>query len=117
MLHSLLDLHAAVTRRTISFLVSFAEVKQTNTDVVQSTAALNTVGKENNVALVMQDSQYESSTPFSVIYPSFVFQVFTVVKKQNMVKLRIFCGLGSSVSDYYTACVFRRLSEDECMFV
>jgi len=34
-------------------------------------------------------------------------------------KVKITCGLGSSVSEEYTACVFRRLSEDGgvvCLF-
>ena len=35
-----------------------------------------------------------------------------MVKKHNMVWVRIAYGLGSSVSEEYTACVFRRLSED-----
>ena len=35
-----------------------------------------------------------------------------MAKKHNMVWVKIICGLGSSVSEKYTACVFRRLSED-----
>jgi len=35
-----------------------------------------------------------------------------VVKKNHSVLVKIICCLRSSVSEEYTACVFRRLSED-----
>jgi hypothetical protein len=38
---------------------------------------------------------------------------FHSAEEKNMVYVRITCGLGSSVSEEYTVCVFRRLSEDE----
>jgi hypothetical protein len=41
-----------------------------------------------------------------------LLQIFTVVKKHNVDLVRITCGLVSSVSEEYTACVFRRLSDD-----
>ena len=37
---------------------------------------------------------------------------FTVVNKRNVVYVRITCGLGSSVSEIFTVCIFRRYSED-----
>jgi hypothetical protein len=69
-LHSRLDLHAAVTRRAFSFHFSYGEVKQTNTEVVQSTAAFNTV-----LVIVIQFSQHEPFTPLffvQVLYFSFL---------------------------------------------
>jgi hypothetical protein len=87
-------------------------------EVVQSCAALSSVGKENSVVLVIQFSQHEPSTLLSLIFQSTLRMVFTVVKKNNMVWVEITCGLGSSVSEKYTACVFSRLSEDgSCMFI
>ena len=37
---------------------------------------------------------------------------FTVVSKHNMVKVWVTCNLGSSVSEEFTVCFFRRLSEN-----
>jgi hypothetical protein len=37
----------------LTFLVLFMEVKQTVTEVAHSSAALNCVGKENNVIIVI----------------------------------------------------------------
>ena len=80
--------------------------------MVQSTAALNTV-------LVKKIMWY-----FSFSFPAwnihtivtyiskFFTSGFPVVKKNNTVLVKIICCLGSSVSEEYTACVFRRLSED-----
>ena len=42
----------------------------------------------------------------------FLLQFFTVVNKHNVVQVRITCGLGSSVSEEFTVCIFRRHSED-----
>jgi len=42
----------------------------------------------------------------------FLLQVFTVLNKYNVVKVRITCGPGSSVSEEFTVCIFRRHSED-----
>jgi hypothetical protein len=53
--------------------------------VVQSSAALNGVGKENNVMPVIQYSQHEQSTLLSLIFQSILLKVFTVVKEKNMV--------------------------------
>jgi hypothetical protein len=55
-----------------------------NTEVVQSSAALNNVGKEN-VILVIQFCQHEQSTLLSLIFQSNLLKFFTVVKKINMV--------------------------------
>jgi hypothetical protein len=48
---------------------------------VQSIAALNGVGKENNVIIVIQYSQHEPSTLLSHVIQSILLKVFTVVKK------------------------------------
>ena len=66
------------------------------------------------MVLVILFSQHEPFIPLSVISPSSLLQIFTVVKKRNMVYVRTICGLGSSVSEEYTACVFSRLSEERC---
>jgi hypothetical protein len=79
--------------------------------VVQSSAALNSGGKENNVIVVIQFSQHEPSTLLSLIFRSTLLKVFNSGEEKNMVWVRITCGLGSSVSEKYTACVFSRLSE------
>jgi hypothetical protein len=70
------------------------------------------VGKENNVVLVIRFSQHKPFTLMSVIFRTSSLQVPSVVKKQKIVYVKITCGLGSSVSEEYTACVFRRLPED-----
>ena len=80
-----------------------------NTEVVQSSAALNT-------ALVKKIMWYLFSFP-STNHPNFchlysLLQVSTLVKKYNIVQVKVTCGLGSKVSEEYTACVCRRLSED-----
>jgi hypothetical protein len=48
---------------------------------VQSSAALNSVGKENNVMPVIQFSQHEPSTLLSLIFQCILLQVSTAVKK------------------------------------
>jgi hypothetical protein len=53
-----------------------------NLEVLQSSAALNSVGKENNVIIVIHYSQHEPSTLFSRIFQSTLLKVFTVVKKK-----------------------------------
>jgi hypothetical protein len=53
----------------------------------------------------------------SLVFQSSLLKDFTVVKKHNVVWVRITCGLGSDVWKEYTACVFRRLSEaGVCLF-
>ena len=42
----------------------------------------------------------------------FLLQVFTLVNKYNVVWVRLTCGLGSSVSEEFTVCIFWRCSED-----
>jgi hypothetical protein len=54
-----------------------------NTEVVLSIAALNSVGKENNVIIVIQYSQNKPSTLLSRIFQSILLKVFTVVKKKK----------------------------------
>jgi replication fork clamp-binding protein CrfC len=65
------------------------------------------------VILVIEFPQHEPSTILSLMFRSSLLQVFRVLKKYNKVWVRISCGLGSSVSEKYTACVVSRLSEDE----
>jgi hypothetical protein len=48
----------------------------------------------------------------SVVFRTSLLQVLAVVKKQKIVYVKITCGLGINVSEEYTACIFRRLSED-----
>jgi len=74
----------------------------------------NDVIKENIAVLFVEVSQHEPSTPSSLTSSSYLLQVFTVGKKHNMVYVRKNCGLESSISVEYTACVFRRLSENGC---
>jgi hypothetical protein len=57
------------------------------------------------VVLVIQFSQLEPFMLLSFICVGSLLQVITVMKKR--------CGLGNSVSEEYTACIFRRLSKDE----
>jgi hypothetical protein len=51
---------------------------------MQSIAALNSAGKENNVIIVIQFSQHESFTQLSLIFQGTLLKVYTVVKN-NMV--------------------------------
>jgi hypothetical protein len=46
-----------------------------DTEVVQSSAALNSVGKENKVIIVIQYSQHEPSTLLSRIFQSILLKV------------------------------------------
>jgi hypothetical protein len=80
--------------------------------VVQTLWYYSCVGKGHNVVLVIQFSQHEPSTILSFIFLGSLLQAFTVVKKHNVVQVKITYGLHSSVSEKYTACIFRRLSED-----
>jgi hypothetical protein len=65
----------------LPFLFRWGSKRNCNTVVVQSSAALNSVGKENNVIIVIQYSQHEPSTLLSLIFQSILLKVFTVVKK------------------------------------
>jgi hypothetical protein len=68
----------------ISFLSCFVWGSKSycNTEVVQSNAALNGVGKENNVMPVIQYSQHEPSTLLSLIFQSILLKVFIVAKRK-----------------------------------
>jgi len=82
----LLDMHAVITRRTISYLVSFEEVNESNTEVMQTTSTLkNCVSNQNNVLFVFKLSQHELSTLISLIFQISFIQVFKMVKIHNMV--------------------------------
>jgi hypothetical protein len=55
------------------------------TEVVQSTAALNTVDKGHNFVGVIQFPQHEPSTLLSFVSGSSLLKVFSVVEKHNVV--------------------------------
>ena len=52
--------------------------------------------------LILQFFQHEASTLLSLILLGALLQVFTVMKKHNLVYVRIPCSLGSSATDKYT---------------